>query len=185
MKTLNNINTKLVLLFIAGLFFVNTNLLAQRESDDDYSEEEETQFFDDINSSRFESDFGTESTRPKYDYKINSRDYDFGREQTAPVQSYDWTSDPNVNNWSKAQGTVTIGGGNASGVPPVIQQSAPTSNSAMFGLNQNPTPPVKKGGNIDAVPDNPGDPDLPLDGGIGFLIASSLAFGTYKRIKKS
>jgi hypothetical protein len=173
----------LILGILLALSYSNT-LSAQTE--EDYEDEEESFFSDGINSSRFESNLGSdyETSRPNFqsnrrnsNQSNNSSNY----ENQQPIKELDIEVHREYSNTPAIIGGG--GGGNSSGpsnnpnnyVPGVV------NTISTGGI----TPPIKGGTPGSYVPDNGGDPDAPIDGGIGFLIAAGIGYGLKQKHKKS
>ncbi len=170
----------LILGILVALSYSNT-LSAQTE--DDY-EEEESFFSDGINGSRFESNLSSEyeSARPNYQYNnsnSNQSTTPFGNENHQSVNDLDVEVQREFSN-----NPVIIGGGGNSN----IQNSTPNNYIPGVGNTTSTggiTPPIKGGTPGSYVPDNGGDPDAPIDGGIGFLLAAGIGYGLKQKHKKS
>jgi hypothetical protein len=186
MKKITNTikHLSLILGILLALSYSNA-LSAQTE--EDYEEEEESFFSDGINSSRFESNLSSdyETARPDYNYHRNqnqSNENAFGN--SGPTPTYK-ELDIEVNReYSSNTGIGGGGGGGSSNGP------NNTPNNYVPGVGNTVstggiTPPIKGGTPGSYVPDNGGDPDAPIDGGIGFLIAAGIGYGLKQNHKKS
>jgi hypothetical protein len=177
----------LILGILLALSYSNT-LSAQTEEDYyEEEEEEEVSFFGDgLNGSRFESNLSSdyESARPNYQYNnrnSNQSNNPFGNENHQSVNDLDVEVHREFSN-----NPVIIGGGG--GVSPNGPNNTP--NNYVPGVGNTVatggiTPPIKGGTPGSYVPDNGGDPDAPIDGGIGFLIAVGIGYGLKQKHKKS
>lgn len=167
----------LMLLVVFAMLATNTNLMAQTDEE----EEGESEFFNDgINSSRFESSFGDNNgtQRPTSENKRrSSTTNDESYQNNQPVRDLDI----DVHRETTGNGTVVIGSGSGptSNGPGVNQNNSPSSGSTNGITTTGPTPKIK---NVDPnIPDNPGDPDAPIDGGV--LVALGIGYGVWKRRK--
>jgi hypothetical protein len=155
------------------MIFSSTSIKAQ--SEDDY---EESSFFDDdMNSSRFESSLSSDysTQRPSYggaSRRSSSTEIDYNNTNT---QNYYKELDLEVHREPSSSGGAVIGGGGGGGS---MQNNNSTTNNGVGNIppkvNPNHNP-----GDV-SIPDNPGDPDAPIDGGLGFLIAAGLGYGVKK-----
>jgi hypothetical protein len=174
----------LILGILLALSYSNT-LSAQTE--EDYEEDGESFFGDGINDSRFESNLSSdyESAKPDYNYKRNqnqSNENGYGNSgATTTYKELDIEVHREYSN-----NTVIIGGGGGG------SSNGPNTNPNNYvpGVghtisNGGFTPPIKGGTPGSYVPDNGGDPDAPIDGGIGFLIAAGIGYGLKQKHKKS
>jgi hypothetical protein len=185
MKKITNTikHLSLILGILLALSYSNT-LSAQTEEDYyEVEEEEEVSFFGDgLNGSRFESNLDNDyqTARPNYQYNNNrssSNTNAFGNESQQPIKELDIETHRNYS----SEGVVVIGGGGGG------SNNAPSNYVPGVGSTITPgtiTPPLKGGGNGNSVPDNGGDPDVPIDGGIGFLIAAGIGYGIKKTYSK-
>ncbi|MFN4083731.1 MAG: PID-CTERM protein-sorting domain-containing protein [Bacteroidia bacterium] len=141
-------------------------------------------FFNDMNQSRFASSY--KSSYERTDYRIeNRRNFDFNRNTPSSgynfnEQSFDFSSPRNYGNGGGAAGAggfepVTINPGNSAGT---INQGG--------SIGIAPFEPPKR---RDVTPENspglPGDPDVPVDGGIVALLAAGAAYGAKRKFKKN
>ncbi len=145
----------------------------------------ETRFFDDINETRFKSNFNDIEESRRIDYSSGSnrqsREFNvFGKENEFSDYQF------KVENENSVQGNgsnnITISsGGTWEQVPPTTGQT-PNSNSPSVGNPFGTNPGVRSPRNMDAVPDNGDDPnDVPLDGGILVLGLAAAAYGFRKK----
>ncbi|OYU96729.1 MAG: hypothetical protein CFE21_00125 [Bacteroidetes bacterium B1(2017)] len=166
----------LILLVVFAMLASNTSVKAQTE---DENEEDESGFFSDgLNSNRFESSFGDNSTqRSTYEYKRRSSDKKVEQDQNnQPVRDLDIEVQKENSNKSTVIGG---GSGQAQNGPGVNQNNSPSAGSTNGITTTGPTPKIK---NVDPnIPDNPGDPDAPIDGGV--LVALGIGFGVWRRRK--
>ena len=178
MKT-NYINIKrisLMILVLLSVLFTSNTLQAQTDEEED---EDGGGFFSDgLNDSRFESSFGNtkENARPTYEYKNRSND----RTTDGPVNYQTKELDIEVDRHQNFGGGVQVigGGGGSVGNPASPNGISSGINGATGSVGI--TPPLKRTDPIHSFPDNPDDPDVPIDGGVGFLIAAGLGFGLKK-----
>ena len=158
------------------------------EDFEDSYEENETRFFDDMNESRFKSNFSEMDESRKIDYSRTGG----GRERNDlnifgdanDFSQYQFKED-NLSNQQSTQmnGTIISSESGSWQQAPSVNQTpntnAPTVSNP-FGTN----PGVKTPRNMDAVPDNGDDPnDVPLDGGISILGLAAAVYG-FKRYRK-
>jgi hypothetical protein len=177
----------LILGILLALSYSNT-LSAQTEEDYEVEEEEESFFSDGINSSRFESNLNSdyESAKPDFNYKRNqsqSKENGIGNSGETPTYK---ELDIEVHRESSSNSITIIGGGGSSNGPNntpnnYVPGIGNTVSTGAGGI----TPPIKGGTPGSYVPDNGGDPDAPIDGGIGFLIAAGIGYGLKQKHKKS
>jgi hypothetical protein len=170
----------LILGILLALSYSNT-LSAQTE--EDYYEEEEESFFSDggINGSRFESNLSSdyETSKPNYQYnrdKSNQNNTSSSYENQQPIKDLDIEIHKEYKN-----NPVYIGGGGVGS----SNEPSNTPNNYVPGVGNTVstggiTPPIKGGTPGSYVPDNGGDPDAPIDGGIGLLIAAGIGYGLKK-----
>jgi len=169
-----------MILVLLSVLFTSNTLQAQTDEE----EEEDGGFFSDgMNSSRFESSFGSsyENSRPTYEYKSNRGNE---RQADGPANYQTKELDIEVDRHQNYGGSgVVIGGGGGGGGGAV---NTTPNNGVSAGANTNVVgtignnPPIKRNVPNSSFPDNPGDPDAPIDGGVGFLIAAGLGFGLKK-----
>lgn len=173
----------LILGILLALSYSNT-LSAQTE--EDYEEEEEESFFSDgINGSRFESNLSSDYETSRPNYQSNGRNSSqsnnsSGYENNQPIKDLDIE----VHRESSNNTVIIVSGGGGSSNGPNTNPSnyVPGVGNTVStgGIN----PPIKGGPPGSYVPDNGGDPDAPIDGGIGFLIAAGIGLGIKKKLKK-
>jgi hypothetical protein len=180
MKKIANTIKQLSLILGMLLALSHSNTLSA-QTEEDYEEEEESFFSDGINSSRFESNLSSdyESARPNYQYNrdnSNQSNNSSNYQNQQPIKDLDIEVHKDYNNK-----TVIIGGGG------VGSSNGPsnTTNNYVPGVGNTVstggiTPPIKGGTPGSYVPDNGGDPDAPIDGGIGFLMAAGIGYGIKK-----
>jgi hypothetical protein len=192
MKKITNTIKQLSLILGILLALSYSNTLSAQTEEDYYEEEvveeeEEVSFFGDgINSSRFESKLSSdyESARPNYQYNrsnSNQTNNPFGNENNQSVNDLDVEVHREFSN-----NPVIIGGGG--GVSPNGPNNTPNNYIPGVGntvSTRGITPPIKGGTPGSYVPDNDGDPDAPIDGGIGFLIAAGIGYGLKQKKSKS
>jgi hypothetical protein len=169
----------LILGILLALSYSNT-LSAQTE--EDYEEEEESFFSDGINGSRFESNLSSdyETAKPDYNYHRNqnqSSENVFGNSGATPTYK-----ELDIEVHREYSSNTVIGGGGGGGSSNVPNN---TTNNYIPGVGNTVstggiTPPIKGGTPGSYVPDNGGDPDAPIDGGIGFLVAAGIGYGLKK-----
>jgi hypothetical protein len=149
-------------------------------------EENEPRFFDDINETRFKSNFSEIDESRKIDYSRTGG----GRERNElnifgdanDFSQYQFKDDNLSNQQSNPTNRIIFSSesGSWQRAPSVDQTpnaNAPTVSNP-FGTN----PGVKTPRNMDAVPDNGDDPnDVPLDGGVLVLGLAAISYG-YKRV---
>jgi hypothetical protein len=174
----------LILGILLALSYSNT-LSAQTE--EDYEEEEESFFSDGINGSRFESNLSSdyETAKPDYNYKRHqnqSNENAFGNSVATPTYK---ELDIEVHRESSGNSITIIGGGGSSNGPNntpnnYVPGVGNTVSTGAGGI----TPPIKGGTPGSYVPDNGGDPDAPIDGGVGLLIAAGIGLGIKKKLQK-
>jgi hypothetical protein len=185
MKKITNTikHLSLILGILLALSYSNT-LSAQTEED---YEDEESFFNDGINGSRFESNLSSdyESAKPDYNYNRNrnqSNENAFGNSGATPTYK---ELDIEIDRESSGHNVTIIGsgdGGSSNGQNNTPNNYVPgVGNTVSTG---GVTPPIKGGTPGSYVPDNGGDPDAPIDGGIGFLIAAGIGYGLKKTLKK-
>ena len=179
----NIVNTIKQLSLILGILVaLSYSNQVSAQTEEDYEEEDESFFSDGLNSSRFESNLDNDyqTARPNYQYNNNrssSNTNAFGNESQQPIKELDIETHRNYS----SEGVVVIGGGGGG------SNNAPSNYVPGVGSTITPgtiTPPLKGGGNGNSVPDNGGDPDVPIDGGIGFLIAAGIGYGIKKTYSK-
>jgi hypothetical protein len=164
----------MLVLVLFAMILSSTSIKAQSDDED---EEEPSFFSDGINSSRFESDLNSDYSTQRPTYESSSRrsrstESDYNNN----TQNYK-ELDLDVHKEVSSEGRVVIGsGGNAGGGS--IQNSNPTSNNGIGNISSRVNPNIKPGDL--SAPDNPDDPDVPIDGGLGFLIAAGLGYGIKK-----
>ncbi|MDZ4669072.1 MAG: hypothetical protein SGJ00_14490 [bacterium] len=148
------------------------------QSDEDY--ENETGFFNDgMNESRFESNLNSSysTERPHYTVKSSresNNNSDYGTYQNTVELDLDVHKSTNSRQSSYGGGG---GGGGGAGTPGVNNYNSPSA-----GINSTGgTPAIKHPDS--GVPINPGDPDAPIDGGIGLLLGAGVAYG-FKVMRK-
>jgi hypothetical protein len=146
----------------------------------------EPRLFDDINETRFKSNFSEIDESRKIDYSRTGG----GRERNElnifgdanDFSQYQFKDDNLSNQQSNPTNRIIISSesGSWQRAPSVDQTpnaNAPTVSNP-FGTN----PGVKTPRNMDAVPDNGDDPnDVPLDGGVLVLGLAAISYG-YKRV---
>jgi hypothetical protein len=185
MKKITNTikHLSLILGILLALSYSNTLSAQTEEEYYEVEEEEEVSFFGDgLNGSRFESNLSSdyESARPNYQYhrgNSNQSNNSSNYENHQPIKDLDIETHRNYS----SEGVVVIGGGGGG------SNNAPSNYVPGVGSTITPgtiTPPLKGGGNGNSVPDNGGDPDVPIDGGIGFLIAAGIGYGIKKTYSK-
>lgn len=172
----------LILGILLALSYSNT-LSAQTEED---YEDEESFFNDGINGSRFESNLSSdyESAKPDYNYHKNqnqSSENVFGNSGATPTYK-----ELDIEVHREYSSNTVIGGGGGGGSSNVPNN---TTNNYIPGVGNTVstggiTPPIKGGTPGSYVPDNGGDPDAPIDGGVGLLIAAGIGYGLKKKLKK-
>jgi hypothetical protein len=187
MKKITNTikHLSLILGILLALSYSNT-LSAQTE--EDYEDEEESFFGDGINDSRFESNLSSdyETAKPDYNYKRHqnqSNENAFGNSVATPtykeldIEVHSGNTGTNVTNiGGSGSGAGGANGNNtAQSYVPGVGHVIPPG-----GVN----PPLKNGNPGSYVPDNGGDPDAPIDGGVGILIAAGIGLGLKKKLKK-
>jgi hypothetical protein len=190
MKKITNTikHLSLILGILLALSYSNT-LSAQTEEEYYEVEEEEESFFSEgINGSRFESNLSSdyETAKPDYNYKRHqnqSNENAFGNSVATPTYK---ELDIEVQRKYTGNNLTTIGGsgGGAGGA-----NANNTAQSYVPGVGNvippgGVTPPLKDGNPGSYVPDNGGDPDAPIDGGVGLLIAAGIGYGLKKKLKK-
>jgi hypothetical protein len=185
-KITNTIKQLSLILGILLALSYSNRLSAQTEEkyyEEEEEEEEEVSFFGDgINGSRFESNISSdyETAKPDYQYNRsngNQSNNPFGYENLQPVKDLDVEVHREFSN-----NPVIISGG----VGPNGPNNAPNNYVPGVGNTISTggiTPPIKGGTPGSYVPDNGGDPDAPIDGGIGFLIAAGIGYGLKKKLK--
>jgi hypothetical protein len=168
---------KLYSMMVMVLFALLLNSTSIKAQSDDEDEEESSFFSDGINSSRFESNLNSDysTQRPTYEgssRRSSSTEIDYNNTNT---QNYYKELDLEVHREPSSSGGAVIGGGGGGGS---MQNNNSTTNNGVGNIppkvNPNHNP-----GDV-SIPDNPGDPDAPIDGGIGFLIAAGLGYGVKK-----
>ena len=150
-------------------------------------EENEPRFFDDINETRFKSNFSEMDESRKFDYSRTGG----GRERNElnifgdanDFSQYQFKDDNLSNQQSNPTNRIIISSESGSWQRAPSVDQTPNANapkvSNPFGTN----PGVKTPRNMDAVPDNGDDPnDVPLDGGVLVLGLAAISYG-YKRVK--
>ncbi|MFN4082949.1 MAG: PID-CTERM protein-sorting domain-containing protein [Bacteroidia bacterium] len=200
MKTINsNINLKsliLSMLFVTtfGLSQTNgqswlNNLFGDDEEREEYYEEENTSgFFNDMDRPRFESNYKNYNESPGFDYRIeNRRNYEFFNNSTQQNYNYNWSEEQNLGRNFNRQ-NFSFGGGNGTDGNVTIQQNNGNANGVIgFGntfMDITPKqPPRLRDQKPELTPGNPGDPDVPIDGGILALLAAAGFYGVCRKRK--
>lgn len=154
---------------------------------DESYEENEPRLFDDINETRFKSNFSEMDESRKIDYSRTGG----GRERNElnifgdanDFSQYQFKDDNLSNQQSNPTNGIIISSESGSWQRAPSVDQTPNANapkvSNPFGTN----PGVKTPRNMDAVPDNGDDPnDVPLDGGVLVLGLAAISYG-YKRVK--
>lgn len=152
---------------------------------EEYYEDNSSIFNNDMNRSRFESNYGNTTERPRYDYRFesNRNSYDFYNKSYQQAPTYNWEeSEPNKH-YQGQQGGFSVGSGGGQDFTPINPSQGINFNTVGSQINIIPTP-LKRGDiNPELTPDNPGDPDVPVDGGVIFLLCSALVLGFYYKVK--
>ncbi|MCA0426936.1 MAG: hypothetical protein LCH37_05825 [Bacteroidetes bacterium] len=145
-----------------------------------------------LNGSRFESSFGNSGSR-SIDYSSGRRyqEREFWSERNKPAQNFDQYYNQNdasnrpSQNFQQGGGSVVIGGGSQPGMQGGGQQAPGQVNVPSIKDPFQTNPGIKAPRNIDAVPDNNGDPnDVPVDGGVLVLGATAIWLGRKKLMNK-
>lgn len=184
MKKISNTIKQIGLVLTLLLALSNANIV-NAQTEEEYEEDEESFFNDGINGSRFESDLNKDyqSITPDYQYqknKIKSSDNDFDNQGSNDIFKELNVEDPNEIN----DNSYIIGGGGGS------PSGAKSSNNQVPGMGQvlnqsGVNQQLKDGGGPGSyIPDNNGDPDAPIDGGIGLIIAAGIGIGLKKKLNK-
>ncbi len=169
---------------------MNPSEQQQEDEDEDY-DYNQTNSNDGLNGSRFESPFGNSGSR-SIDYSTGSRyqEREFWSERNKPSQNFDQYYNQNSNTrpstqYNQGNGGIVVGGGSQPGIQGDGQQTPGQMNVPSIKDPFQTTPGIKTPRNIDAVPDNGGDPDdVPVDGGVILLGASAIWLGRKKLLKK-
>jgi hypothetical protein len=186
MKKINMKKLGLGLMVLCALVFNSNIASAQVEEDEqgqeqlDDEEVEQPQFHDDMNRSRFESSFDRnnsfenkrESFRPN-----NNNSYDNEDNQYREPRELD------IDINRSTRGTEVLGVGGASRRNP--GNASVRSSGGVSGTLQGYNPPRGTQDPNTSFPDNPEDPDVPVDGGLGLLLAAGAGYGFYKRKRRA
>ncbi len=177
---------------IIGILLTSYSYSIAQSSDEDNSYEdesevgEESRFFDDMNQTRFKSNFNDIEESRRIDYSSGSgrqsREFNvFGKENE--ISNYQFKAENENSVQGNGSNNITISSGGTWEQVPSTTGQTPNSNSPSvtnpFGTN----PGIKNPRNMDAVPDNGDDPnDVPLDGGILVLGLAAAAFGFRNKV---
>lgn len=165
MKNKNLRQLSLILIILLSVMLTSNQIFAQNNEDDDENENAS-----DMNSNRFESglDNSYETQKPFYQKEIKNK-------QGNDVDNHNNSElDIDVHRGTYSA-PVIISGGNG----PVDNGNTQGRTSTSNGFSQ----PITRVDPNTSFPDNPPDPDAPIDGGISLLVAAGLGFGMYKRNK--
>jgi len=137
----------------------------------------------DTYKSGFESNYNGTYQRQQYNYSNGGNGYLENRNQTAPSYEYNQPIEfTKSNNITNGGGAINFSG-NASNIPVFNEPvTAGVKNSGNFGAVTAIEPPKRRDVTPDNSPTLPGDPDVPVDGGILTLLAAGAAFGFRKKL---
>jgi len=197
-RQIKNTTNSLMLTFCLTITLALNQLQAQgwlnkdRDTRESYEEVEEqydnnnsSSFFSDMSKQRFESNYQNTWERTKYDYStdMSSRGYDFTRQTQQVMPEYNWD---NNQQQLQNQNQVIIGfGANAAGHTTPQNITAGAVNTTPLQFDVNPVKPPKiRDQTPELTPGNPGDPDVPVDGGILLLLAAAGSYGLSRNTRK-
>ncbi|MCK6611892.1 MAG: hypothetical protein L6Q78_12740 [Bacteroidia bacterium] len=170
---------------------MNPSEQQQEDEDDDY-DYNQNNTNEGLNGKRFESSFGNSGSR-SIDYSSGSRfeQREFWSERNKPAQNFEQYYNFNEpgnrpsNQFQQGGGSVVIGGGTQQGMQGGGQHAPGQMNMPSIKDPFQSNPGIKAPRNIDAVPDNNGDPnDVPVDGGVLVLGATAIWLGRKKLMNK-
>jgi hypothetical protein len=174
----------LILVSILILGSLSSNAQTTNEEDND-------EFFNELDRESFKSDFGNDNNQRSIDYSNSGREqgnermnnYDiFGNSNQTPVYKFE-EEQQNSNKTNNNNGGMMIqGGGGSYPNGQEFKQPGSTNSPTVADPFKQGQTGVKTPRNIDAVPDNGDEPnDVPLDGGIGILALAASIWGVKKK----
>ncbi|MDZ4666731.1 MAG: hypothetical protein SGJ00_02495 [bacterium] len=176
-------------LIVFALFLVTTTSINAQYYDEDeidYEDEEiydgESSFFKDgLNNQRFGSSLNNNyQNKPSYHISRNKNvELNEVDGYSQKEISLDLNVHKNNNTTNQSYNVVGSGGGSTPGNPPQTYLGVGTNNG-IGAINNNGQVKQPNSG----VPINPGDPDAPIDGGIGLLLGAGAAYGLKVMRKK-
>jgi len=159
----------------------------QRDDEVNDYRESNNNFFNDINNSRFENSYDGTYKRQEFYYNsgISGNNYFDNRYQaTTSFDNYLYFDFDKPQQYNNVGGAICFNGSSAQ--LPISQQPSTLAGanfSSGLDVNTFMEPPKRR----DVTPENspifPGDPDVPIDGGIATLLAAGAAYGLRKTIK--
>ncbi len=183
------INERFLQLLVLGSILILGSLSANAQTTDEDDNEE---FFNEIDRESFKSDFGNDNNQRSIDYSNNGRErgtertnnYDiFGNGNQTPVYKFE-EEQPSSNYSNNNNGGMMIQGGGSMPNGQEFKQPGNTNIPSVADPFKQSQTGVKTPRNIDAVPDNGDEPnDVPLDGGITVLGLAAAAYGWKLRKK--
>jgi len=181
----------IMVLVLFAMILSSTNIKAQSDEGD----KRESSFSNSgSNSSRFESDYNNDYSDQRPTYESSPRrsistesDYNNDNSQNDNSQN-DNSQNGNSQNYKELDIEIHRESSNGEGVNvdrntisagvEGIDNSRSITNNVIGNISSKGNPKINPGDL--SAPDNPDDPDVPIDGGVGFLIAAGLGYGIKK-----
>jgi hypothetical protein len=171
----------IMVLVLFAMILSSTSIKAQSDEGD----KRESSFSNSgSNSSRFESDYNNDYSDQRPTYESSPRrsvstesDYNNDNSQNGNSQNYK-ELDIEIHRESSNGEGVNVDRNTISAGVEGIDNSRSITNNVIGNISSKGNPKINPGDL--SAPDNPDDPDVPIDGGVVFLIAAGLGYGIKK-----
>ncbi len=183
------INERFLQLLVLGSILILGSLSSKAQTT---GEDDNDEFFNEIDRESFKSDLGNDNNQRSIDYSNNGRErgserssnYDiFGSGNQTPVYKFE-EEQPSSNYSNNNNGGMMIQGGGSMSNGQDFKQPGNTNMPSVGDPFRQSQTGVKNPRNIDAVPDNGDEPnDVPLDGGLSILGLAAAVYG-FKKYRK-
>jgi hypothetical protein len=166
----------IMVLVLFAMILSSTNIKAQSDEGD----KRESSFSNSgSNSSRFESDYNNDYSdqRPTYESSPRrsiSTESDYNNDNSQNYKELDIE----IHRESSNGEGVNVDRNTISAGVEGIDNSRSITNNVIGNISSKGNPKINPGDL--SAPDNPDDPDVPIDGGVGCLIAAGLGYGIKK-----